>query len=283
MPVSTPDDRVGRSPTPPAGSGGIVFGAHGARAGAAQRNGAPARHASKTTGVPAVRNASFDRRTQGGPAHSRLAPFLEFIDRVPLVVKLGVALLGLVAFAIWAAWVRARRRLDRNAFVDPVTGIANAAAFEGLLDRELDRAKRYKRPLALIVLDVGAAEHAGLLPLRDQTAREVASAIRGGIREGDTIVRLGGSRFAVISPEATGASAKTLARALERRLEELRVHVAVGTAERQPTDLGSGDLLTRAEHDLTQSGAAGRRARQSSPGPACGLIRRSKRKAGDRS
>jgi diguanylate cyclase (GGDEF)-like protein len=182
---------------------------------------------------------------------------MEFVDRVPPLVRAGIALLALIALAIWAAWVRARRRLAQNAFVDPVTGIANAAAFESLLERELERAKRYKRPLALVLLEVGAPEHTGLLTLRDQTLRDVTAAIRGRIREGDTIARLSSSRFAVISPEATVASAETLARALELRLEELRVHVTAGIAERQPTDLGARDLVARAQAGLTQPAEPG--------------------------
>jgi diguanylate cyclase (GGDEF)-like protein len=263
VPVSTPGDRRGRSGKATAGPGAVVFGAPSTGGRAVRLDGRHAGSRPGSTSAPANRhNARFDTLSPGGRENSRLAPFLEFIDRVPLVVKVGVGLLALIALAMWAAWVRARRRLAQNAFVDPVTGIANAAAFEGLLDRELERAKRYKRPLALILLDVGAAEHPGLLPLRDQTAREVASAIRGRIREGDTIVRLGSSRFAVISPEATASSAKTLARALELRLEQLRVHVSVGTAERQPTDFGPGDLAARAEADLTQSSSpAGEPAR----------------------
>lgn len=260
VPVSTPRDRPGRLRTA-AGPGAVVFGSSGGRA---QRlDGQHTGSRPGSTSAPTNHHgARFGTVSPGGRENSRLAPFIEFIERVPLVVKVGVALLALIALAMWAAWVRARRRLAQNAFVDPVTGIANAAAFEGLLDRELERAKRYKRPLALILLDVGAAEHSGLLPLRDQTAREVASAIRGRIREGDTIVRLGSSRFAVISPEATASSAKTLARALELRLEQLRVHVSVGTAERQPTDFGPKDLAARAEADLTQSSSpAGERAR----------------------
>jgi diguanylate cyclase (GGDEF)-like protein len=163
----------------------------------------------------------------------------------------GIAALAMLALAIWGAWVRGRRRLERNAFVDPVTGVANAPAFEGLLARELERAKRYKRPLALLLLEVSDGRHSVLPPL-DQTLRDVTKAIQERLREGDVIVRLGPSRFAVICPEATAASGETLARALEARLEEMRVHVAVGTAERQPTDLGPRHLLARAEAGLAR-------------------------------
>jgi diguanylate cyclase (GGDEF)-like protein len=177
--------------------------------------------------------------------------FFEWIERIPTFVRAGIAALGLVALMVWAAWVRTRRRLAQNAFVDPVTGIANAPAFEGLLGRELERARRYKRPLALLVLEVSDAHHS-FLPLLDQTLRDVTVAIQERLREGDTVARLSSSRFAIICPEATATSGETLARSLEARLEEMRVHVSVGTAERQPTDLGPQDLLARAEAGLSR-------------------------------
>ena len=261
VPVSTPGDRPGRRlRSTIGGPGAVVFGSPSTHGRAVRLDG-------KRSGTRSPDGAGAAGRRHGpspsaaappaGRENSRLAPFMEFVDRVPPLVRAGIALLALIALAVWAAWVRVRRRLAQNAFVDPITGIANAAAFESLLERELERAKRYKRPLALVLLEVGAPEHTGLLTLRDQTLRDVTEAIRGRIREGDTIARLSLSRFAVISPEATVASAETLARALELRLEELRVHVAAGIAERQPTDLGPRDLVARAAAGLTQPAEPG--------------------------
>src|SRR5262249_38988902 len=157
------------------------------------------------------------------------------------------------------AWVRARRRLQRNAFVDPVTGIANEPAFDGLLGRELERAKRYKRPLALVLLDVSEAVHGRLL--QDHRLRAVTAAIRERTRAGDVIARVGASRFAVISPEATVAAADTLARALELRLEEMRLHVTWMAVERQPTDFTARQMLARADATIAAREAARERRR----------------------
>ena len=101
--------------------------------------------------------------------------------------------LGLVALALWVAWASNRRRLASNAFVDPVTGIANAAAFTGMLDRELERATRYKRPLGLLLLDVSERdrEDGTLLGLRDTTLREASDAISKSVRKAETIAILG--------------------------------------------------------------------------------------------
>jgi diguanylate cyclase (GGDEF)-like protein len=253
LPVSIPTLRPGNGRSATAGSGpnAIVFGSS-SRGKARAAGGLPNAPRPGTTSRPgSQRPRTADGAASPRRVRSQQAPFLEFIEHIPGAVIAGIAALAILALAIWGAWVRARRRLERNAFVDPVTGVANAPAFKGLLARELERAKRYKRPLALLVLEVSDARHS-VLPLVDQTLRDVTKAIQERLREGDIIARLGHTRFAVICPEATTTSGETLARALEARLEEMRVHAAVGTAERQPTDLGPEDILARAEAGLAR-------------------------------
>jgi diguanylate cyclase (GGDEF)-like protein len=252
FPVGIPPVRPGRRAQTSSGGGpsAVVFGPPlGGKAAAARgakgANGSAARPRSTT--VPSARSRS--RATPSDSSATRHSPFFALVDRIPGLVKAGIAALALMALAIWAAWVRARRRLAHNAFVDPVTGIANAPAFEGLLAGELERAKRYKRPLALLVLELSDARRS-FLPLLDQTLRDVTGVIQERLREGDIIARLGPSRFGIICPEATTTAGETLARALEARLEEMRVRVAVGTAERQPTDLGPEQIMSRAEQGL---------------------------------
>jgi diguanylate cyclase (GGDEF)-like protein len=251
LPVSVPGDRPGRnaSPAPLGGDPAILFGPSPSGGGTAAahnpgllRPGSTSAPQSRTSAAPPV---------PGGREHTRLPPFLEFVEQIPTAVIVGIAALVLLALGLWGAWVRQRRRFDQNAFVDPVTGIANAPAFDGLLARELERARRYKRPLALLMLDVNDARHGRLLAPLDQTLRNATVAVQECLRQGDMVARLGQSRFAVICPEATAVSAETLARAIELRLEEMRLHVAIGTAERQATDLESGDLEARAEAAMT--------------------------------
>ncbi len=253
-PIGTPGDRPGiRRGATVAGSGSaaLVF---GPASGRRERNGRGATGVKRGVTRPSsgkARGARSARRTPtaGQGATTHLSPFVALIDRIPGSIRAGIAALAMIALGVWAAWVRARHRLRRNAFVDPVTGIANAPAFEGLLTRELRRAKRYKRSLALLVVEVSQRHHQ-LLPLLDQTLRDVTRAIQEGVREGDIVARLGPSRFAIICPEATAAAAETLARSLERRLEEMRLHAAIGTAERQAADLTPGHLLVRAQSAL---------------------------------
>jgi diguanylate cyclase (GGDEF)-like protein len=248
-PVSAPVLKPGRRPGTTATAGGAsatIIGPSQPAAGGVgvQRDRTSERRFPTLRPDPTASSAQLASKDE----RSSLPPFLEVIDRIPPAVRAGLVALGLIALALWAVWVRDRRRLAANAFVDPVTGIANAAALTRLLDRELDRARRYKRPLGLLLLDVseGERDDGKLLHLRDTTLREATGVISDRIRVGETVARLGDNRFAVISPEATAASTETLARALERRLEERRIHVKVGVAERAATDQGADDLVARA-------------------------------------
>lgn len=259
LPVRTPGDRPATRTG--GGSTGAVFSARsgGTEAGDGGRRNQETQAAGTSANRPAARDSAAATAVPAATRRSEQPPFFELVDRIPTGVKLGLVALALVALAMWASWIRARRRLEKNAFVDPVTGVANAAALEGLLARELDRARRYKRPLALLVLELSESRHNRLS--HDQVLRDATAAIRERLREGATIARLGPSRFAVICPEATATSAETLRRALELRLEEMRMHVAVGTAERQPTDLHAADLLARAEAAIEAPEAAPARPR----------------------
>jgi diguanylate cyclase (GGDEF)-like protein len=200
-----------------------------------------------------IRNASASKESG-----THQAPVFELVDRIPPVVRAALVALALIALAMWAAWVRDRRRLAANAFVDPVTGIANSTAFTQILDHELARARRYKRPLGLLLLDLRDAEnHNGKLRLMGATRiREATAMIAAKIRETDTVASLEGDRFAVICPEATEGASETLARALESSLEMLRLHAKVAVVERRATDFGAADLILRATAALKEPEAA---------------------------
>jgi diguanylate cyclase (GGDEF)-like protein len=187
-----------------------------------------------------------DRDDRGG-----VAPVFDLVERIPAAVRAALVALGLIAIALWALWVRGRRRLQHNAYQDPVTGVANLAAFEEVLDREWQRAARYRRPLGLLLLDLGERGGRGLLGERD--ARAAVDGINWEVRESDTVARLAPSRFAVISPEAPQGSIETLAHALEHRLEERRLRCWAGVAERHDADESPGDLITRAAAALADA------------------------------
>ena len=99
--------------------------------------------------------------------------------------------------------------LRRLSMTDALTGLPNRHAFQARLRDEWRRSRRYRAPLALLLIDVD-----GLKPVNDEQGheagdrvlREVAGAIRHTLRGTDIGARWGGDEFAIIAPN-TGPTA----------------------------------------------------------------------------
>ncbi len=110
----------------------------------------------------------------------------------------------------------------RMTIIDGLTQAHNRRYFFEALDREMSRARRYKRPLALVMLDIDFFSRVnntyGHLA-GDYVLREVSNLVRGRIRRDEIFARYGGEEFAVILPETDLPGA-------ERVAESIRVIIA---------------------------------------------------------
>jgi len=234
-PATAPGKRNRAVSTAPAASGSV------------RKASQPARETTSAADGPSTAPTSRKDRGNADRAAARtrslgVPPFLDFVERIPRAVWAALGALGLIALALWLMWVRGRRRLERNAYVDGETGLTNVVAFDTLLEQEWTRAVRYQRPLGLVLLDLQEADARGL-----RAARE---AISEGVRQADTVAELSSSRFAVITPEAGHGSVQTIAHALEQSLEMVGVHARVGIGDRLESDRGPTDLVSRAAASL---------------------------------
>jgi GGDEF domain-containing protein len=200
---------------------------------------------------------SGDRRVKTHPAATRgprgVAPVLDFIEKIPSAVWAALAALGLIALALWLLWVRGRRQLERNAWVDSESGDMNLVAFETFLAQEWARSVRYHRPLGLLLLELEeSTSDGGRRPLTGKRLSDARTALTERARESDTVAQLSPSRFAVICPESPVGSVETLARALESSLEAAQVHARVGISGRFDDDRGPADLVSRAALELDE-------------------------------
>jgi diguanylate cyclase (GGDEF)-like protein len=137
------------------------------------------------------------------------------------------------------------REARQLADLDALTGLHNRRYFHETLSREVARAQRYGRRLALIVLDLddfkAINDRIGHLS-GDAVIAESAERVRDVVRSADIACRVGGDEFAVIMPESTLADADQLYRRLQGAVSARpvgqagRLSFSAGMAELQPDD-----------------------------------------------
>ena len=167
---------------------------------------------------------------------------------------------------------RLRKQTDamaQLAHTDALTGLANRRQLIEQLEREFTRAKRYRRPLALLYLDLDGFksinDQFGHL-FGDEILRNIALSMRAVIRSIDLLARIGGDEFAVLLPETTIKGAVGVATKLSRALTAFGANLShnippltfsAGVAQMRFEDDSIDDLLVRADTIQYQAKAAG--------------------------
>ncbi|HEU0054753.1 MAG TPA: sensor domain-containing diguanylate cyclase [Longimicrobium sp.] len=115
-------------------------------------------------------------------------------------------------------------RLRAQATIDPLTGCHNRRGFDEVLQLEFARARRYGRPLSLVLLDI---DHFKRInddfghEVGDHALQRIGRAVRHTFRTTDSACRYGGEEFALIFPETPREEAERLAERLRVLIETL--------------------------------------------------------------
>jgi diguanylate cyclase (GGDEF)-like protein len=162
----------------------------------------------------------------------------------------------------------ARRFRDARklADLDALTNLHNRRYFHDTLAREVARAQRYDRRLALLVFDIddfkAINERVGHLS-GDSVLAQLAERVRSVVRGADIACRVGGDEFGVILPESTLADAEQLYRRLQFAVSTRptgaadRLHLSAGIAELAPED-DAVSFFERADEALFRAKETGK-------------------------
>jgi diguanylate cyclase (GGDEF)-like protein len=129
--------------------------------------------------------------------------------------KLATRFGDAAALALDNAHIRAS--LEHQAQTDPLTGLYNHRAFHELLRKELLRSSSAHESVALVMLDLDDFKRVNDIhghAIGDHVLSEVANVLRAGIRDDDSVFRIGGEEFGIIAPSVDLAAAEGLARRL---------------------------------------------------------------------
>ncbi|MGO9567745.1 MAG: GGDEF domain-containing protein [Desulfomonilaceae bacterium] len=133
-----------------------------------------------------------------------------------------VTLAFFLAFTIALSAVKkALEAAKRSARTEPLTGISNSRAFSEVVDRELDRARRYRHSLSFAYIDLDdfkAVNDRYGHSIGDLLLQAVANTIKKHIRETDTVARLGGDEFGILLPETGPKAARHFIERIRDRL-----------------------------------------------------------------
>jgi len=161
-------------------------------------------------------------------------------------------------------------QLTELALTDPLTSLANRRHLIDQLECEFTRARRYRRPLSLIYIDMDGFksinDRFGHL-FGDEILRGAALAMRAVLRSADLLARIGGDEFSVLLPETDVEGGRGVANKLRKALSAYSQRLdpvipplsfSAGVGQLRREDKSIDDLLARADEAQYRAKEAGK-------------------------
>ena len=146
------------------------------------------------------------------------------------------------------------------AVTDGLTGLYNHREFYQSLRRELERARRYRHTLSLLMIDVDDFKRFNDRfghPAGDFALRNISDLLRKCARTTDIIARYGGEEFAVILPESTPGGALMVAERIKTEVaghnfikdakEPVHLTVSIGIYSSESGEVSEDQIVSLAD------------------------------------
>jgi len=179
-----------------------------------------------------------------------------------------------IAGGLTTTLVLRTRDLQSLSARDKLTGLLNRSVFDDLLHDAALRARRYGRPLSILMVDVDQFKtfndtwgHAA----GDDALRAVAAAIKQSVRQGEIVARYGGDEFVVLFPETLADTAVSRGDKIRQRVppivtgpkgrqQTVPVTISGGVASLPADGIDVFEVLNQADVRLYEAKHAGRNA-----------------------
>jgi diguanylate cyclase (GGDEF)-like protein len=157
------------------------------------------------------------------------------------------------------------QKLKKQALIDPLTGLANRRSILARCAEEMKRTQRYGHAFTIAMLDLDHFKRINTsfgYIVGDKILKDIAHAIKRGIRETDMVGRFSGEAFLILLPDTDLAAAQrsaqrllTAVAALHWEKKQVQTTVSIGLAEY--SGQGLPELTAMAEDRQLQAKALG--------------------------
>lgn len=166
--------------------------------------------------------------------------------------------------------VEREERLASQARTDSLTGLLNRRTFDEELAEEFSRLQRRRSKYSVLMLDIDKFKNLNDTyghAFGDTVLRSLAQCCKDNIRLHDTLARIGGEEFSIISPHNSQKAAQKMAEKLRQRIEDLsfecegqtlKVTVSIGVSEVDFEDYDHTSVLERADEAMYEAKERGR-------------------------
>ena len=145
---------------------------------------------------------------------------------IGLSIAIALLLLGIIFFLISRFSSKlsdAYSLIEKMSVTDELMQIYNRRYFQTSLDEEIQRAKRYKRPLSIVLIDIDYFKKVNDVyghQIGDEVLIGLASILKKNVRKTDIIARYGGEEIVVILPEIDKSGAYITAEKIRNVIEK---------------------------------------------------------------
>lgn len=195
-------------------------------------------------------------------------------DNVDAFNQIDQRLLTTLASQVAVALENARlyEETETLAVTDGLTGLNNHRYFQEFFNRELNRAKRYRHLLSLIMIDIDHFKKVNDRmghPVGDKVLKVVALLVKEQARDVDLVARYGGEEFMLVLPETGKIEAQMLAERIRKSVESCkiedddcrglgRITVSLGVASFPEDGAEKNEVIDKVDKALYRAKAGGR-------------------------
>lgn len=147
----------------------------------------------------------------------------DFVPREFLEREISILNLMATQAAIAIEKMHLLEKIEQLSITDELTQIYNHRYFNNALSNEIYRARRYKHPVSLIIIDIDNFKNYNDLYghiYGNFILALMADIFRRSIRATDTVARYGGEEFAIILPETDKDTAMILAERIRKEVSD---------------------------------------------------------------